>query len=134
MEYLDVGELGISPAISLRSEINALKSFFLEQIYVMKKSIEDSNNKEEKVTDSALMNCLKEQLAFLREENKIKNHLIQSLIDNAKNDYPCQNNIPNNIINSEKNNNSTNNNKNNTNIKDKNVNNNNGNNNYRERS
>ena len=118
MEYLDVGELGNSDTISLRCEISALKSFFLEQIYVMKKSIESYNNKEEKAIDSALMNSLTEQIAFLREENKIKNYFIQSLIDNTNNDYPCKINIPKNIINSEKNNNNINNNKINTNIKD----------------
>ena len=51
LENLNEGE---SEGISLRAEIQALKTFFLYQIYVIKKNAEDSNNQEHKIKESHL--------------------------------------------------------------------------------
>ena len=63
--------------LSLSTEINALKSFVLEQVFVIKKTIQDiqelPNNKE---TNNAHVTSLTDQINFLNEENKTKNTII----------------------------------------------------------
>ena len=59
--------------LSLSTEINALKSFVLEQVFVIKKTLRDiqelPNNKE---TNNGYITSLTDQINFLKEENKPK--------------------------------------------------------------
>ena len=69
--------------LSLSTEINALKSFVLEQVFVIKKTLQDMqelpNNKE---TNNGYLTSLTDQINFLKEENKTKNTVIQILSEN----------------------------------------------------
>ena len=69
--------------LSLSTEINALKSFVLEQVFVIKKTLHDiqelPNNKE---TNNGYVTSLTDQINFLKEENKTKNTIIQILLEN----------------------------------------------------
>ena len=69
--------------LSLSTEINALKSFVLEQVFVIKKTLQDiqelPNNKE---TNNGYITSLTDQINFLKEENKTKNTIIQILSEN----------------------------------------------------
>ena len=66
--------------LSLSTEINALKSFVLEQVFVITKTLQDiqelPNNKE---TNCSYLTSLTDQITFLKEENKTKNTIIQIL-------------------------------------------------------
>ena len=69
--------------LSLSTEINALKSFVLGQVFVIKKTLqviqELPNNKE---TNTGYITSLTDQINFLKEENKTKNTIIQMLSEN----------------------------------------------------
>ena len=69
--------------LSLSTEIDALKSFVLEEIFVIKKTVQDiqepPNNKK---TNNDYIMSLIEQKNFLKEENKTKNTIIQILLEN----------------------------------------------------
>ena len=69
--------------LSLTTEINALKSFVLEQVFLTKKTLQDiqelSNSKE---TNNGYVTSVTDQINFLKEENKTKNTIIQILSEN----------------------------------------------------
>ena len=69
--------------LSLSTEINALKSFVLEQVFVIKKTLQDiqelPNNKE---TNNGYVTSLTDQINFLKEDKKTKNTIIQILSEN----------------------------------------------------
>ena len=69
--------------LSLSTEINTLKSFVLEQVFAIKKTLQDiqelPNNKE---TNNGYVTSLTDQINFLKEENKTKNAIIQILSEN----------------------------------------------------
>ena len=52
----------------LNSEIEALKSFFLEQIFVVKKSLEE---KHLSIGDCDHVESLKEEIKYLKAENQM---------------------------------------------------------------
>ena len=64
---------------NLNAEVKALKSFIVEQLYVIKKSIEDI--KCQKSIPNSLQS-LKEELSYLRNENLNKTSIIKSLTEN----------------------------------------------------
>ena len=68
--------------LSLSTEINALKSFVLEQVFLTKKTLQDiqelPNSKE---TNNGYVTSVTDQINFLKEENKTKN-TIQILSEN----------------------------------------------------
>ena len=59
----------------LKTELLALKMFVSEQIYLLKQSIDTPNTNGDNYIKS-----LEEQICYLKEENKIKNSIIQSLV------------------------------------------------------
>ena len=63
--------------LPLSSETNALKLFVLKQVFVIKKTIQDiqerPNNKE---TNNGYVTSLTDQINFLKEENKTKNTIL----------------------------------------------------------
>ena len=67
---------------NLNLEIKALKSFIVEQLYVIKKSIEDIKCQESIPNGSYLLQSLKEELSYLRNENLNKTSIIKSLTEN----------------------------------------------------
>ena len=69
---------------NLNAEVKALKSFITEQLYVLKKSIEDFKGQENipNSNSSVLILSLKEELHYLRNENLAKTSIIKSLTEN----------------------------------------------------
>ena len=57
-------------------ELVALKSFTIEQIYVLKKRLEE---KEVSPEGSNHLKLLQEKISYLREENKVKSVIIRIL-------------------------------------------------------
>ena len=66
-------------------EIQALKAFFKEQVYILKKSIEELanpvNNNESRISE------LSDQLEYLKEDNQNKTEIIKVLTENIDNKY-----------------------------------------------
>ena len=67
---------------NLNAEVKALKSFVVEQLYVIKKSIEDIKCQESTPNSSDLLQSLKQELSYLRNENLNKISIIKSLTVN----------------------------------------------------
>ena len=67
---------------NLNAEVKALKSFIVEQLYVIKKSIEDIKCQESIPNSSDLLQSLKQELSYLRNENLNKISIIKSLTVN----------------------------------------------------
>ena len=70
----------VSGIESLRHEFQAFKSFFVEQVHLIKhrKAFENYGNDD---NDTRYINTLINQIIFLKEENQTKNIMIQSLLD-----------------------------------------------------
>ena len=66
----------------MNAEVKALKSFVVEQLYVIKKSIEDIKCQESIQNSSDLLQSLKEELNYLWNENLNKTSIIKSLSEN----------------------------------------------------
>ena len=66
---------------NLNAEVKALKSFIVEQLYVIKKSIEDIKCQGSIPNSSDLLQSLKEELSYLRSENLNKTSIIKSLTE-----------------------------------------------------
>ena len=79
----------------LNSEIEALKSFFLEQMIVVKNYLEE---KHLSVGDCHHVESLKEEIKYLRAENQTKTQcshyviapILESSIGNPKSNSPCK--------------------------------------------
>ena len=67
---------------NLNAEVKALKSFIVEQLYVIKKSIEDIKCQESIPNSLDLLQSLKKELSYFRNENLIKTSIIKSLTEN----------------------------------------------------
>ena len=66
----------------MNAKVKALKSFIVEQLYVLKESIEDIKCKETRPNSSGLIQSLQEELSYLRNENLNKTSIIKSLTKN----------------------------------------------------
>ena len=66
----------------MNAEVKALKSFIVEQLYVIKKSIEDIKCQESIPNSSDLLQPLKEELSYIRNDNLNKTSIIKSLTEN----------------------------------------------------
>ena len=71
----DLNELSI-----LKAEFHALKLFITEQLYLLKKSVGSPKIGEYNTNNDLYIKSLNEQILLLKEENKAKNHIIQSLM------------------------------------------------------
>ena len=67
---------------NLNAELTALKSFIIEQPYVIKKSVEDFRSQNFTPNNIELIETLKEEICYLRNENITKTHIIKSLTEN----------------------------------------------------
>ena len=65
----------------LNAEIETLKSFFLEQIFVVKKSLKE---KHQSVGGWDHVESLKEEIQYLRAENQIKTAIIKTMSEKKK--------------------------------------------------
>ena len=87
----------VSGIESLRHEFQAFKSFFVEQVHLIKhrKLFESYGNDD---NDTRYINTLINQINFLKEENQTKNIMIQSLLDRCSINFDnndkmkCENN------------------------------------------
>ena len=61
-------------------EIQALKAFFKEQVYILKKSLEELANPVN--NNESLISELNDQLKYLKEDNKNKTEIIKVLTEN----------------------------------------------------
>ena len=70
---------------NIKTELVALKSFVIEQIYVLEKHLE-----EKKVSPEAsnLLKLLQEKISDLRDENKMKSEII-GMLPHKQNTYRC---------------------------------------------
>ena len=92
----------INDVTKLKTELMALKMFVTDQLYILKQSVGCPTTSECNFSskESIYINSLHDQINYLKEENKIKNSIIQSLLChspskniNDKNDQ-AENNLP----------------------------------------
>ena len=63
--------------VPLETELAALKSFVVEQFFLIKKSIKEIKDPNHEAVNSTYVVMLMEQIEYLKEENKVKNSIIQ---------------------------------------------------------
>ena len=66
----------------LNAELKVLKSLIREELYVMKKMIEDLQGQKATPNHSVVAESLKEELIYLRNENLTKTQIIKSITEN----------------------------------------------------
>ena len=89
----------------LNSEVEALKSFFLEQIFVVKKSLEV---KHQSVGDCDHVESLKEEIKYVRAENQMKTAIIKIMSEKEKSLAQCSDSVIAPILESSKGNSKSN--------------------------
>ena len=67
---------------NLNAKVKTLKSFIIEQLYVIKKLIENFKCQENIPNNSVLIQSLKDVLNYLRNKNLAKTSIIKSLAEN----------------------------------------------------
>ena len=67
--------------------MTALKSFIIEQLYVIKKSVEDFRSQNATSNNLELIETSKEEIRYLRNGNITKTNFIKFLIDNQATSY-----------------------------------------------
>ena len=88
----------------LKSEVLALKMFVTEQLYFLKQSVGaprmfelnndfNDNSGRNGNNNDIHIKCLIEQINYLKDENRMKNSIIQSLIQTRSQDDICNDNI-----------------------------------------
>ena len=110
--------------VPLETELIALKLFVLEQFCLIKKSIHEIKDPNHEAANSTYVAMLMEQIEYLKEENKVKNSIIQSLTNQSDNicNTTTYNSSNNENSNNNDNNNNNNNNNNNSNLHESNNN------------
>ena len=92
----------VNDVTKLKTELLALKMFVTDQLYILKQSVGCPKTSECNFSskESIYINSLHDQINYLKEENKIKNSIIQSLLCHSpskniddKNDQ-AENNLP----------------------------------------
>ena len=92
----------VNDITKLKTELMALKMFVTDQLYILKQSVGCPTTSECNFSskESIYINSLHDQINYLKEENKIKNSIIQSLLChspskniNDQNDQ-AENNLP----------------------------------------
>ena len=71
----------------LSAEVTALKSFIVEQLYVITRSVEDFRLENVTPNNLELIETLKEEIRYLRNENITKTCIIKSLTENQAIDH-----------------------------------------------
>ena len=72
----------VNDVTKLKPELLALKMFVTDQLYILKQSVGCPKTSECNFSskESIYINSLHDQINYLKEENKIKNSIIQSLL------------------------------------------------------
>ena len=60
---------------NLNAEVTAMKSFIMEQLYVIKKSVEDFCSENSTPNNLELMETLEKEIGYLRNENITKTYV-----------------------------------------------------------
>ena len=60
--------------VPLETELTALKSFLLEQVFIIKKLIQDIKDPNHEATNSTGVTMFMEHIEYQKEENKVKNY------------------------------------------------------------
>ena len=63
----------------LVGEISALKDFVIEQLYLIKKALPSINYENERIPNADLLENLKEEIRYLRNDNLNKTEIIKEL-------------------------------------------------------
>ena len=81
--------------IKLKTELSALKMFVTEQFYLLKQSVGNPKNPSCNCNNSSeiYIKSLNDQIHYPKEENQIKNNIIQSLVHHNPS-YTVNNNLP----------------------------------------
>ena len=69
----------------LATEMKVMKSFIIEQMLLVKNSVDDKYVNNTQLHEKPNEKCLTEEIYHLREENKTKNCIIQTLMENQNN-------------------------------------------------
>ena len=69
----------------LATEIKATKSFVIEQVLLVKNSVNDKLGKNTQLQEKSNEKHLTAEILHLREESKTKNCIIQTLMENQNN-------------------------------------------------
>ena len=81
------GDFRIEQIENLSPKVAALKSFIIEQLYVIKKSVEHFRSQSATSNNLELIETSKEQIRYLRNGNITKTNFIKFLIDNQATSY-----------------------------------------------
>ena len=81
------GDFRIEQIENLSPEVTALKSFITEQLYAIKKSVEDFRSQNATPNNLELIETLKEETRYLRNENITKTNFIKFLTENQATSY-----------------------------------------------
>ena len=81
------GDFRIEQIENLSPKVTALKSFIIEQLYVIKKSVEHFRSQSATSNNLELIETSKEQIRYLRNGNITKTNFIKFLIDNQATSY-----------------------------------------------
>ena len=81
---IEKNEADINDLELLKAELSALKMFVAEQIFLIKQQLGTSKIGECESTNDILLSSLNEQINYLKEENKLKSIIIQSLSQSLK--------------------------------------------------
>ena len=81
--------------IKLKTELSALKMFVTKQFYLLKQFVGNPKNPSCNCNNSSeiYIKSLNDQIHYLKEENQIKNNIIQSLVHHNPS-YTVNNNLP----------------------------------------
>ena len=81
--------------VKLKTELSALKMFVAKQFYLLKQSVGKPKNPSCNCNNSSeiYIKSLHDQIHYLKEENQIKNNIIQSLVHHNPS-YTVNNNLP----------------------------------------
>ena len=71
--------------VPLETELTALKSFVMEQFFLIKQSIQETKDPNHEAANSTYVVMLMEKIEYLKEENEVKNSIIQSLTSQYNN-------------------------------------------------
>ena len=81
------GDFRIEQIENLSPKVTALKSFIIEQLYVIKKSVEDFRSQNATSNNLELIETSKEEIRYLRNGNITKTNFIKFLTDNQATSY-----------------------------------------------
>ena len=77
------GDTNVNEIKNLKAELIALKMFVTEQFYLIKQQVGNPNRTVDSNYNDNYIKLLNDQLDYLKEENKAKNSIIESIVKNS---------------------------------------------------